>query len=411
MPVIAKILTVRQIDTLTKPGYHSVGGAEGLRLQITAAGNRSWVLFHNSGLTETGKPRRQELGLGSCKTVSVAQAREAARSMREQLRQGIDPRAKPLVTQRMTFRMAAEEYLKAKSCEWNNVVHKQQWRSTLESYVYPMLGNKPVDEIDIDAVHAVLQPIWLEIRETATRVRGRIEKVLGWATALKHRHGPNPATWKGNLEHILPSQNKRMTTEHFPALPYQQVAGFVAALRQRTGTSARMLEFAILNASRTGEVRNATWEEINFAKRMWIIPAKRMKAPKEHRVPLSARALRLLEQIPVEKRHGLVFPNESGEALSNMAMLALIKKMHNASLARGEAGYIDPNSQKLVTVHGLRSAFRDWTAEETNYPNEMCEMALAHTVGDKVEAAYRRGDLLKKRFEMMDTWGAYCEGK
>ncbi len=392
-----------------KPGMHADGG--GLYLQVTAPskaelqrdpdakGARSWSFrFMLNG-------QAREMGLGPLHTFTLAEARERARECRKLLSDGIDPieqRKAKLAGERlaaataMTFRQCAEAYIAAHKASWKNRVHAAQWPSTLASYAYPFFGDLPVQAVDVGLVTKALEPIWHDKPETASRVRGRIESVLDWAKARDYREGDNPARWRGHLDKLLPPPAKVRKVVHHPALPYDDMGEFVAALRQQEGIAARALEFLILTAARTGEVIGARWSEFDLAEKLWTVPADRMKASKEHRVPLSSAAVAVIEAMKSARvdDHAFVFPGgKRGKPLSNMAMLKLLKRMGRANL----------------TAHGFRSTFRDWAAERTNYPREVAEMALAHTVGDKVEAAYRRGDLFTKRRRLMDEWAKHCD--
>jgi integrase len=292
----------------------------------------------------------------------------------------------------MTFRQCAEAYVAAHQAGWRNHKHAAQWPSTLSAYVYPHFGSLPVQVIDTGLVTKALEPIWLEKPETAGRVRGRIESILDWATARGYREGENPARWRGHLENLLPKKSKVRRVEHHAALPYAELGTFMTELRQQNGIAARALEFTILTAARTGEAIGARWDEINVADRLWTISATRMKAGKEHRVPLSDRALAILEEMWAIRPGEFVFPGgRGGQAISNMAMTMALRRM-------GRGG---------LTVHGFRSSFRDWSAERTNFPREVAEMALAHTVADRVEAAHRRGDIFEKRRQLAAAWAKY----
>jgi integrase len=296
----------------------------------------------------------------------------------------------------VTFRECAERYIASHETAWRNEVHRKQWGSTLATYVYPTVGVLPVHAVDTALVTEVLEPIWASKPETAGRVRGRIESVLDWAKARGYRDGENPARWRGHLDKLLPNRRKVRRPKHHAALPYVDLPAFMQNLRARESVSARALEFTILTAARTGETIGATLAEINFADKTWTVPASRMKAGQEHRVPLCDRALEILQSVPQEKGSPFLFiGGRSGGALSNMAMLELLRGMVEGH----------------VTVHGFRSTFRDWAAERTNYPNHVVEMALAHAIGDDVEAAYRRGDLFDKRRRLMRDWASYCRSK
>jgi integrase len=293
----------------------------------------------------------------------------------------------------MTFRECAEAFIAANEGAWKNAKHAAQWISTLVAYVYPKIGNLPVAAIDTGLVLKCVEPIWRDKTETASRVRGRIESILDWATVRKYRQGDNPARWTGHLEHVLPSKGKLAKVNHHAALPYAELPAFMVALRQREGVAARALEATVLTVSRTGEIIGGRWDEIDLDAKVWTIPAGRMKGDREHKVPLSERAIELLQTLPTEEGNPHVFIGpRPGSGLSNMSMTAVLRRM----------GY------GHVTVHGFRSSFRDWAAERTNYPNHVVEMALAHAIGDKVEASYRRGDLLAKRRQLMEAWAKYC---
>ena len=384
------------VSRLRDPGLHAVGGVSGLYLQVTASGARTWILRATMG----GK--RRDMGLGGYPDVTLAEAREKAREARAKIDQGIDPilereRALSLLkaeqAKSMTFEAACRALIDAKSDEWRNAKHRAQWSSSLETYAYPAIGKLQVGDVGQAHVLSVLQPIWKDKTETANRLRGRIEQVLDWAKVRGFREGENPARWRGHLDKLLPAPAKIARVVHHKALPIDAMPGFMAALRQRKGIAPRALEFLVLTAARSGEVRGATWQEIDMDAAVWTVPAERMKAGKEHRVPLSPQALALLADLP--RAHGieLVFPAPRGGLLSDMALTALMRRME-----------LD------AVPHGMRSTFRDWTAERTNYPREVAEMALAHTIGNAVEAAYRRGDLFTKRAEMMAEWAIFCAG-
>jgi integrase len=371
----------------------------GLYLRVGPTGAKSWVFrYRRLG-------RLHDMGLGPCHTVSLAEARLAALECRRQRLLGIDPlqaKREALARERvadagtMSFRACAEGYIKAHQTGWRNPKHGAQWPSTLAAYVYPVFGALPVQAVDVRLVMKALEPIWTEKPETAGRVRGRIESVLDWAAARGYRQGENPARWRGHLENLLPRRSKVRPVEHHAALSYPEIGIFMAELRRQDGLAARALEFAILTAARTGETIGATWPEIDLDGRLWTIPAVRMKAGKEHRAPLSGAALAILRAMAEVRTGEFVFPgNRAEQPLSQMAMLMLLRRM-----GRGD-----------LTTHGFRSSFRDWAAERTSFPAEVAEMALAHTVSDKVEAAYRRGDLFQKRQQMMDAWARFCGTK
>jgi integrase len=381
-----------------KDGWHGDGG--NLYLHVRGA-SRSWV-FRYVGFD--GK--RKNMGLGPTHSVGLADARRAAGQLREQLRHPVNP-VDPMVARqmqrqehklaarrRMTFKACAEAYIEAHRAEWKNEKHVQQWENTLYVYAYPVLGDLDVGQVDEALVLKVLLPIWQEKTETAKRLRGRIESVLDWATFNKYRDGENPARWKGHLEHSLAKPSRVAKVVHHPALPYAEIGSFMSDLRNREGTSPRALEFLILTAARSGEVRGAIWAEIDLVGKIWTIPAERMKMQREHRVALSDAAEALLKSLPRLDGCDFVFPGAKPKRpMSDMTLTAVLRRMN-----RGD-----------ITAHGFRSSFRDWAAEATNFPHELAEMALAHTVGNKVEAAYRRGDMLDKRLDMMNEWAKFCD--
>jgi integrase len=426
-------LTALEVKRLNAVGMHPDG--RGLYLQVHTGGSKSWIYRY------TLNGRIRAMGLGPTHLVSLAQARALAQDARLLKAQGVDPldaraaskpppepsspansgkveakaatEAAAATESRLVFKDAAAAYIRANSAAWRNAKHLGQWSATLETYAYPVFGDRPVDQIDTALVLKVLEPIWSTKAETASRLRGRIESVLDWASVRGHRQGENPARWKGHLDKILPAKSKIARVEHHAALPFKAMPTFMRDLRTRPGAAARALEFAILTAARTGEVIGAQWSEIDFEARLWIQPAERTKTRREHRVPLCDAAMAILEgmreafltgrrellmlydkpvpnDIPLE---GFIFAGmRRGKGLSNMSMLKTLERMGRPDL----------------TTHGFRSTFRDWAAETTCYQNEVVEMALAHAIAGKVEAAYRRGDLLEKRRDLMRDWSAYC---
>jgi integrase len=377
-------LTARKVKT-AKPGKYSDGG--NLYLIVSETGARKWVLRF------TWRGRAKEMGLGSAANVPLADAREKAASACRQIAQGLNP-----IEERKrdggipTFGEMADDVRETLSAGFRNEKHRAQWKSTLETYAAPLRA-KPVDTIATDDVLAILKPIWTTKAETASRIRGRIEKVLDAAKAKGHRDGENPARWRGHLDHLLPRPSK-LTRGHHAAMPYERVAAFVAQLRERQATAALALEFCILTAARSGEVLGARWSEIDMDKKVWTVPATRMKAGREHRVPLSGRALAVVEQLAEAKQGDFVFAGQSrGKPLSNMAMDMVLRRM----------------KVENVTVHGFRSSFRDWAGNVSSFPREVVETALAHVIGDKAEQAYRRSDALEKRRKLMEAWAQYCE--
>ena len=386
-------LTALKVGKLSKPGRYADG--KGLYLQITKALVKSWIFRYE----RDGKERY--MGLGATHTVGLAEARELAREARVCLTQGKDPlevrnalvvanKAEQLSN--LDFDRCAAEYIKSHQDAWKNEKHKKQWETSLSTYVSPHIGRLYVRRIDTPLVLKVLQPIWKTKTETASRIRERMERVLSWAARQGYREGDNPARWHGHLEELLPKPAKLKKVKHHPALPYREAGAFLAQLRQQKGIGARALELTVLTASRTGEVLGAKWDEIDFKAKVWIVPAERMKNGKEHRIPLVDAAVDLLKKL--RGLHSvLVFPGAREDTkLSSMSMLTVLRRMNRQDL----------------TVHGFRSTFRDWAAEMTQYPKELAEISLAHTVGNAVENAYRRSDLFERRRALMQDWAAWC---
>ena len=413
MRTTGRLTALRVARGVGKPGMYPDGG--GLYLQVTTGG-ASWIYrYMLSG-------RAREMGLGPLRLFSLQEARAKALDASRLRHEGIDPiearraaraRARLDEAKVVTFKQCAEAHIRAHRAGWRNAKHAAQWEATLATYAEPIIGALPVQAIDTALVMKVLEqqvrnepnapsaPFWTAKPETATRLRGRIESILDWAKVRGYREGENPARWRGHLDKLLPSRAKVRKVEHHAALPYAELPDFIAGLRAQEGIAARALEFAILTAARTGEVMGARWSEIDRAEKVWAVPAARMKSGKDHRVPLSARAIAILEEMggPLayadaqEKTDAYVFPGaKRGRPLSNMAFLMLLRRMTRDDL----------------TAHGFRSSFRDWAAERTNFPSEVAEMALAHTVSSKVEQAYRRGDLFERRRRMMTTWATFC---
>lgn len=379
-------LTARKVET-AKPGKYSDGG--NLYLIVAPAGSRKWVLR----FTWRGRPK--EMGLGSASNVPLSDARERAAQARKLITKGLNPiDEKKRADGVPTFGEVAESVRESLSAGFRNEKHKAQWKSTLETYA-ASLRAKPVDTITTDDVLTALKPIWITKAETASRVRGRIEKVLDAAKAKGFRDGENPARWRGHLDHLLPKPPK-LSRGHHPAMPYEEVATFIANLRQREATAALALELCILTAARSGEVLGMHWSEIDFDKKIWTVPAGRMKAGREHRVPLSARAVTILRQLEKLKTSEFVLAGQvRNQPLSNMAMEMMLRRM----------------KVENATVHGFRSSFRDWAGNVSSFPREVVETALAHVIGDKTEQAYRRSDALEKRRKLMEAWASYCEPK
>jgi integrase len=388
-------LTATKVEKTKQAGMYGDGG--GLWLQVRARHVKSWIFRY----TFNGKAR--VMGLGSASTVSLARAREDAAHCRLLVHEGKNPlverdaqraKGKRAAANSITFKECTAGYLAAHRTAWRSEKHATQWESSVASYAYPILGPLPVADIDVGLIMRVLGPLWSRAPETASRVRGRIESVLDWATAQNYRQGDNPARWKGNIAHLLPKRSKAAPVQHHPALAYREMGQFMAELRQQSNIIAPALEFLILTATRMGETRGARWAEIDWDERLWTIPSGRTKGHREHRVPLSEAAMAVLERQRTRAQGDFVFPGlKPGTPLSGSAMGWLMAERMN---------------RRDITVHGFRSAFRDWAAEQTAFPREVAEMALGHAVGNQVEAAYRRGDLREKRRKLMEAWAAYC---
>lgn len=397
MPRKASELNALAVSRISAPGMHFVGGVPGLALQVLPSGARTWLLR----IVIAGKRRDMGLGGYSQSGMTLARAREAALIAREKVKRGIDPIEENRVarstliaerTSAKTFEQCAAAYIEAHEATWRNAKHSWQWRNTLEKLAYPVIGKMLVRDVAKEHVLEVLRPIWQTKTETASRLRGRIELVLSYAMQAGYRpEGLNPARWSGGLDKLLAAPNKVVVPKHYNALPAGEVGSFMLRLRVQDGLGARALELAILTAARSGEVRSAKWSEFDLDAGIWIVPAERMKAGKEHRVPLSSAAIELVKNLPrlAESEH--VFPGRSGGVISDMTLLSVLRRMSVGAV-----------------VHGFRSSFRDWAAERTNFPGDLAEMALAHAIGNKVEASYRRGDMFEKRRRMMEEWSAFC---
>lgn len=382
------------IDRKMAPGRYGDGG--GLYLLVGPTGSKSWVFRYKVNRVE------RAMGLGPFPTVTLADARKKAERCRRLRADRRDPLAEAAAEREqarieaaraMTFKQCADAYLEILEAGWKNPKHRQQWRNTLETYAHPVIGSLPVQVVDVPLVLKILQPIWTTKTVTAGRVRSRIEAILDWAKVNKHREGENPARWRGNLDHALPKRSKVHQVKHHPALPFTEAPAFIAELRQRKAVAALACEFLVLTAGRTSPVLNCKWKEIDELGAAWIVPAEKMKGGREHRVPLSRPALAIIEQAKLLRHDDYVFPsNKKDMPLSNMAILTLLRRMERAD----------------ITGHGFRSSFKDWASECTNFANEVSEMALAHVVGDKVEAAYRRGVMFEKRRKLMEAWAQYC---
>ncbi len=442
MPRRAKELSALEVKRLTHPGKgrnvtFAVGGVAGLVLQITPSDAKSWLLRYTiaSSKADDGRIKqvRRELGLGPYPDVTLSSARDRAREARDKIYRGIDPyierkavkdAVKASKVKRMTFAQAVKKFFEDKKGEINDTTkHGAQWKMTLQEYACRIIGDRPVADLTVQDIQRVLMqdtedhrgeplgPLWLAKTETATRLRGRIEKVLAWAAYAGQMKGDNPARWSNNLDAALPLPGKVAKSDNHPAVALEDVARWFKDLRQREGMGYRALEFLALTAARSGEVRGATWDEIDIDKKVWVIPARRMKAGREHRVPLSADAVALLEALPRFEDCNLVFPSATGKQLSDMTLSKALKRQHEADVAKGGAGYLDPRNKRPATPHGLRSSFRDWTAEKTDYPRDMSELALAHIIGTDAELSYRRGDQFEKRRGMMAAWARFLRGE
>jgi integrase len=418
LPRVAKELGPLDVKRATHAGGKGntmlpVGGVAGLYLQITPKGGKTWIL------RAAMAGRRAEMGLGGFPTVTLAQARDKAREARDKIERGVDPMAERKAARDalaaaerkgLTFAEAANRYLDAKLDAYRNEKHRYQWRATLEQLAFPVLGKMPVSLIKVQDMLQVLHPIWTDQTETASRLRGRIEAVLSWATVSGHRTGDNPARWAGNLKELLPAPSKVKAKGNQPALSLDDAPRWFNAIQQREGFGPRALEFAALTAARSGEVRGAIWSEIDLDRALWIVPGIRMKMGKEHRVPLTDPALALLKALPKLDGTDLVFPSSRGGQLSDMTLSATMRRLHEADILADGSGFLDRVSKRHAVPHGLRSTFRDWVAERTDFPGEMAEVALAHKVGNAVEAAYRRGDMVEKRRAMMSAWADFLKG-
>ncbi|SCA56137.1 Phage integrase [Candidatus Terasakiella magnetica] len=396
-----KILSAREVETITKPGMHADGN--NLYLRVLKSGGKSWV-FRYRTTKMTGEPARREMHLGSTKLFSLKDARIEALKLLQMLHDGVDPideRQKEKNQKRtshekqLTFQKCGEEYINIHNEGWKNPKHRQQWKNTLATYAYPKIGKYLVGDIETLHIKQVLNPIWKEKTETAKRLRGRIEKILDWARHEGYRKGENPARWKGHLEHSFISPSRLINVKHHSALPFDEMNDFLVKLQKQEGVAAKGLEFIILTATRTGETRLAVWDEIDFVKKLWTIPAERMKMKKAHEIPLQDTAIDILHEMKEVQVSDFIFPGiKKNRPLSDMTFTKLLRRME----------------YDQITVHGFRSSFRDWAAERTSYPREVVEMALAHEIENKVEAAYRRGNLLEKRRELMNDWSTFVFG-
>ena len=388
MPIVARALKALEVSRLITRGLHMVGTVAGLGLSVSKTGSRSWILRTKIGA------RRCDIGLGSYPEISLAKAHERARAAKDDIRNGTDPiaerRAKS-ATVEWTFERCAQAYIDGHTASWKNVKHAQQWRNTLATYAYPVFGSKHVRDVGKTEVLQAIEPQWTT-KKTMARVRERIELVLSWATVRGYRSGDNPAVWRGNLDQVLAKPSKVSKVVPHRSLPYPSMQAFMTQLRKADGLGARCLELLIYTACRSGELRGALWSEIDVQAGLWHIPAARMKADRDHRIPLSAGAITLLESLPRFAGTDFVFPSSKNTMLSDMTLSAVMRRM------------------KVPAVpHGFRATFATWAQEQTGYPSDVRERALAHTVGSKTTAAYERGDQFEKRVQLMADWAAYID--
>lgn len=421
MPKRAKELKPIEVGRLTHKvsadgkaynALHPVGGVPGLVLQVTPSGAKSWILRVMVGT------KRRSIGLGSYPTVGLSEAREKAREKRRLIEQGIDPveekrvareRLETAQARHITFDAAVDEYFKRKQKEFRSATHRRDWENSVARYASPVIGKKPVDEITAADIEELLtrDDFWERKTSTASKLRGRIERVLDWCIAGEHRAEPNPARWRANLDARLSDPSKIAKASHHAALAIDRMPEFMAHLRRLDIYGARALQFLVLTAARSNEVRGSTWSEIDLEKRLWTVPPERSKTGKEHRVPLAPDAVALLKELPREYGTDLVFPSIRRGKMSQNVFRDCIIRM-NEAMPEGEQ-YLDPNSGRIITAHGMRSVFRDWTAEHTSTPHHVAEMALAHVIPSMTESAYRRGDLLEKRRRLMESWARFCK--
>ncbi|MFT7243915.1 MAG: integrase [Candidatus Azotimanducaceae bacterium] len=413
MPKVVPILSDVAVRNLIIPGTYSVGGVTGLKLQVRHISSRSWILR----ATVAGKVR--DIGMGSYPTIGLKVARDMSRVLHAQILQGLDPILTRQLEKdatvaarinRKTFDECAAAYISSVEKKWNNAKTPKQWQSTIATYASPVIGHLPVADVTTEHVLQILESIWITKTETASRLRGRLELILAYSTTRKYRSGENPARLKGHLDTLLPQASLVKVVAHHPALDYQDIGRFLSTLRRSKSMSARALEFVILTGTRSGEVRGATWGEIDMGSQLWTIPANRMKSKKAHIVPLSAQAIALLTALPMFVGSTHVFPGTRGGAMSDMTLSKLVKTLHNSAVGRGGAGFSDANlDDRVVTPHGFRSTFRDWAAEQTTFAREVIEHALAHQLKDKAEAAYQRRTSVPKRKVLMQTWADYID--
>lgn len=394
-------LTASFVKNIKKPGVYSDKNRTGLRLRVLRDGRKHWVQRF------TIQGRRREAGLGSYPIVTLSMARNQALANKRMIYEGFDPIEEKRNLNRMqSFSEAVEEYLESKLKEFRNEKHKKQWRSSIDNYAVPIIGTTPIQDVNLNNILDVLRPIWETKTETASRLRQRLEAVLSWAIATGLRVGPNPAIWKGNLSEILPKPSKIKTERHHAAVSLEDAPRFWQELQGREGMGSLALKFLCLTAARSGEVRGMTWNEIDLENRIWTIPKERMKANREHRIPLPDAAVQILQDVPHLSGCYHVFFSPTGKQLSDMSISAVLRRMDENAVRNGTKRYLDKRSDRPAVPHGLRSTFRDWAAEQ-GIDHVLAELALAHTVGNSVERAYRRTDMVEKRRDILEQWAGF----
>lgn len=405
MPRIAKALGALAVKNLSGNGLHAVGGVSGLYLSINENGAKSWILRTKVGT------KRSDIGLGSYPAVPLSMAHQKATEAKESIKKGVDPIAERKLrksTVEWTFQRCSEEYIGLHRSSWTNPKSEQQWTNSLTTYAFPKLGAKHVRDITIGDVLAVIESDWSRINDTMNKVRNRIQLILAWAAVRGYRSKENPAIWRGNLDSVLPKPSDVNQRKHQPALPFSQINDFISKLRLRDGIGPKCLELLIFTCVRSANAREMKWSEIDFESATWTIQGQKMKGKQTHRVPLPDCVMDLINSMPRHEGNDFVFQGRGNDAMSDGTMNTLIKRMHKEEIKAGNKGYFDPNSEnKVAVVHGFRSTFADWSAECTSYAPELREMALAHSLGSKTQAAYQRGDLFARRRLMMCDWANY----
>lgn len=393
------------MKNLSGEGLHAVGTVSGLYLSISDTGAKSWILRTKVGT------KRSDMGLGSYPAIPLALAHQKATEAKESIKKGINPIAERKIrrsTVEWTFQRCALEYIELHRPSWTNRKSEQQWTNSLSTYAFPVLGTKHVSDITISDVLAVIEKDWSRINDTMNKVRNRIELILAWAAARGYRSKENPATWRGNLDAALPKHSNVNNRKHHPALPFGQIYDFVSKLRQRSGIGPKCLELLIYTGVRSSNAREMKWSEIDLESATWTIQGSNMKTKQTHRVPLPDCVMDLIKSVPRYEGNDFVFQGRTSNVMSDATMNMVIKRMHKSQIKAGNKGYFDPNAEnKIAVVHGFRSTFADWSAECTSYAPELREMALAHSLGSKTQAAYQRGDLFARRRLMMSDWAEY----